>query len=169
MLQTYQLKKDTICNSVDFVGKKINKIFISDYLNKSDDLKTIQSLKEINYENNYDSVLTHFINSIYTLNFPKKWRTEKIEPPNMYCKVTAEKIVEILYKIHYLIPFRIAPTIEEGIYIKYKNFDNRKILEIEIYNDNLDIAAIITKDKDIIMTIDIENDDFKEIIKIFND
>jgi len=42
-------------------------------------------------------------------------------------------------------------------------------LEIEIYNDNLDIAAILTKNNQVIKSADIEKEDFFEMVKLFNE
>jgi hypothetical protein len=40
------------------------------------------------------------------------------------------------------------------------------VLEIEIYNDNLDIAAILTKNDEIIKSVDIEKEGFSEIVEM---
>lgn len=46
------------------------------------------------------------------------------------------------------------------------NYDNNNNLSIEIYND-LDIAAILTNGKKILKCVDIDNESFKEIVKLF--
>jgi len=117
----------------------------------------------------FDPVVKQLNGWIHSLELPQRWRTDGIAPPNYACKKLAQEIAETLYRDFSLIPIRIAVSIEEGIYLKYKNFDNDKVLEIEVYNDNLDIAAILTKDDEIIKSVDIEKEDFSEIVKLFNE
>ena len=117
----------------------------------------------------FDPVAKQLSGWIHSLELPQKWRNEGIAPPNFECKKLARKVAVALYQDFSLIPIRIALSIEEGIYLKYKNFDNNKVLEIEVYNDNLDIAAILTKNDEIIKSVDIEKENFSEIVKLFND
>jgi hypothetical protein len=42
-------------------------------------------------------------------------------------------------------------------------------LEIEVYNDDLEIAAILTENDEIIKSVDIEKENFFEIVKLFNE
>lgn len=116
-----------------------------------------------------DPVVKQLNGWIHSLELPQRWRTEGIAPPNDYCKNLTRKVAAALYQKFSLIPIRIALSIEEGIYLKYKNFDNNKVLEVEIYNDNLDIAAILTRNDEIIKSVDIEKEDFSEIVEIFNE
>jgi len=117
----------------------------------------------------FDPVVKQLSGWIHSLELPQRWRTDGIAPPNYDSKKLAQKVAEALYRDFSLIPIRIAVSIEEGIYLKYKNFDNDKVLEIEVYNDNLDIAAILTKNDEIIKSADIEKEDFSEIVKLFNE
>jgi hypothetical protein len=117
----------------------------------------------------FDPVVKQLSGWIHSLELPQRWRTDGIAPPNYDSKKLAQEVAEALYRDFSLIPIRIAVSIEEGIYLKYKNFDNDKVLEIEVYNDNLDIAAILTKNDEIIKSADIEKEDFSEIVKLFNE
>ena len=107
--------------------------------------------------------LNHWVDSV---NIPKKWVEEGIHLPTLECRKLAKSVVLQLLKEHQLYPSRISTTIEEGVFINYINHINKRNLSIEIYND-LDIAAIITRDKEIIISADISNEDFAKIIQIF--
>jgi ankyrin repeat protein len=117
----------------------------------------------------FDPVVKQLSGWIHSLELPQRWRTDGIAPPNYDCKKLAQKVAVALYQDFSLIPIRIALSIEDGIYLKYKNFDNNKVLEIEVYNDNLDIAAILTRNDEIIKSVDIEKEDFFEIVELLNE
>ena len=100
------------------------------------------------------------------MTIPKKWKIENIKAPTLACKQEAEIIVKHLYDEYSLNPLRIEATIEEGIFVNYRNFNNDNILSIEIYNDH-DIACILTNGKNIIKSMDIKDGSFTEIIRLF--
>ena len=100
---------------------------------------------------------------------PEKWISEGIHPPTVESKKLAKSIILKLYKDFSIYPIRISATVEEGTFIKYINHINKRELSIEIYND-MDIAAIITKGKEIITSMDIpyiSDEYFSEIFRIF--
>ena len=107
--------------------------------------------------------MNHWVDSV---NIPQKWVEEGIHPPTLECRKLAKSVVLQLLKEHQLYPSRISATIEEGVFVNYVNHINKRNLSIEIYND-LDIAAIITRDKEIIISADISNEDFAKISQIF--
>ncbi len=107
--------------------------------------------------------LNHWVDSV---NIPNKWIQDGIRPPNSECQEKTRSVVSQLLKEHQLYPSRISATIEEGIFVNYINHINKRSMSIEIYND-LDIAAIITHDKEIIISADIANEDFTKIIEIY--
>ena len=113
--------------------------------------------------NPFITQLNHWIDSI---SIPQKWVQEVIHPPTLECRALAKSVVLKLLKEHQLYPSRISATIEEGVFVNYIDHINKRNLSIEIYND-LDIAVIITQDKEIITSIDISNEDFAKIIQIF--
>jgi len=147
------------------------KSFLHESIENINDKTLLLSIKDLMSKNGerFDPVVKQLKAWIHSLELPQRWRAEGIAPPNYDCKQLAEKVVEALYKDFSLIPLRIAVSIEEGIYLKYKNFDNKKVLEIEIYNDNLDIAAILTENDEIIKSVDIEEENFFEIVKLLNE
>jgi hypothetical protein len=69
----------------------------------------------------FDPVVKQLKAWIHSLELPQSWRADGIAPPNYDCKQLAEKVAEALYKDFSLIPLRIAVSIEEGIYLKYKD------------------------------------------------
>lgn len=101
-----------------------------------------------------------------SVTLPKRLLSENIAPPTIECKNKAQSIVSNLHKNFSLHPIRISASIEEGIFIKYTNYINQRELSIEVYND-LNVAAIITKNDEIITSRDIYNESFSEIYKIF--
>ena len=84
----------------------------------------------------------------------QRWITEGVIPPTIECKNLSKEIIIRLYEEFQLFPHRISATVEEGIYVDYINEENGRELSIEIYND-LDAAALITKDDCIIISMDI--------------
>lgn len=111
--------------------------------------------------------VTNFLQSqVYAVNIPKKWKLEGILPPTILCKEKSANIIKKLYKDKKIIPVRVNATIEEGLFIKYVDYNTSKELSIEIYND-FDIAALITQNNEIIKTVDIIDENFEEIITIF--
>ncbi len=108
--------------------------------------------------------LNHWVDSVST---PMKWITEGVQPPTFECKELTKSVVFSLLKNNKMYPSRVSATIEEGTFVNYFNHVTKVNLALEFYND-LDIAAIATRDKDILLAADIENDNFKEIVEIYN-
>ncbi len=147
------------------------KSFLHESIENINDRALLLSIKDLMTKKGkkFDPVVKQLKGWIHSLELPQRWRTDGIAPPNYDCKKLAGKVTEALYKDFSIIPIRIAVSIEEGIYLKYKNFDNKKVLEIEVYNDNLDIAAILTKNNQVIKSADIEKENFFEMVKLFNE
>lgn len=103
---------------------------------------------------------------ISSVTLPKRLLSENIAPPTIECKNQAQATILKLYKDFSLYPIRISASIEEGIFIKYINHKNQRELSIEIYNDS-EVAAIVTKYNETIVSRDIHNESFSEIYKIF--
>lgn len=101
-----------------------------------------------------------------TVTLPKRLLSENIAPPTIECKNKAQSIISKLYRDFSISPIRISASIEEGIFIKYTNYINQQELSIEIYND-LNVAAILTKNNETITSRDIYDESFSEIYKIF--
>ncbi len=143
--------------------------FIINFLPKAD---TENGDNEVKYYKQdtirIDPAEKHITGLIYSTNIPEKWRKDGISAPTLTCKKIAESTSHSIYKDYALIPNRISATIEEGIFINYINFDTNSILSIEIYNDS-DIAAILTDGKKIIKVVDIINESFTDIIKLFKE
>jgi hypothetical protein len=138
------------------------KSILHESIENINDKALLLSIKDLMSKNGkrFDPVVKQLKAWIHSLELPQRWRAEGIAPPNYDCKQLAEKVAEALYKDFSLIPLRIAVSIEEGIYLKYK---------IEVYNDDLDIAAILTENDEIIKSVDIEEENFSEIVKLFNE
>lgn len=102
------------------------------------------------------------------LHFPSDWELEEVEKPNLISKKTALDVCESLLENYSLIPDKISPTKEEGIYVRfdYRSGKIKKSLIIEFYN-TLEIAAIVTNNetKDVEFSFDIERRQFKNAIE----
>lgn len=123
----------------------------------------IKSIIDNNKQNDVNKSIEDRIDRII---IPETWRKGKFYPPNIACKQSAKKICKNLFNDYGLIASEITATIEEGIFIKFFNKNNSKVLKIEVYN-NLQIAAIVVKEKNIIDSEDIKNYNFKKIIETF--
>lgn len=115
-----------------------------------------------------DPLLTQLAYWISSASLSQKWINEGLYQPTVECKELAKNIVSGLYTKYKLYPIRICGTVEEGVFVKYVNHQNKKELSIEIYND-LDIAALLTKGKEIIASKDIVDESFSEIYRIFQE
>ncbi|MDA2918058.1 hypothetical protein MYX76_00945 [Desulfobacterota bacterium AH_259_B03_O07] len=107
--------------------------------------------------------------SIHAIKLPNKWVKEGIKPPNFLSKEIAEQIAVYIYTTFHLFPNRVSASIEEGVFLNYRNFNKEKDLSLEVYND-LEIAAIINQNDKILKTFDIKSKDpeiYSQIIKSF--
>ena len=104
------------------------------------------------------------------LYFPIEWDKEKVNRPNLSSKNMAMDVCKSLYDKYSLIPFKISPTKEEGVYIRfdYSSASIKRSLIIEVYN-TLEIAAIITNNdkKEVNFSYDIEKLQFKNAVQHF--
>jgi hypothetical protein len=102
------------------------------------------------------------------LHFPLNWEEEKISRPNMVSKNTALEVCKSLFDTYSLMPDKISPTKEEGVYMRfdYSSGKTKNSLIIEVYN-TLEIAAIVTNNdtKEVKFTYDIERLQFKNAIQ----
>ena len=112
--------------------------------------------------------MQHIDNMLNIMKFPDKWKSEKIAEPTQLCKMLAKDVATIIYYSEKLIPIRISPSIEEGITITYFNPEVNRTLIIEAYNDG-DVAGLVNQDKTILLSRNIVDDDFEEILDVFRD
>lgn len=115
-----------------------------------------------------DQKIIQLCYQILSVSLSQRWIDEGIFQPTAECKKLATNVVLKLYNEYDIYPTRISATVEEGIFIKYVNYINKKELSIEIYND-LDIASLVTKDKEIITSKDIVDESFSEMYRIFQE
>ena len=93
---------------------------------------------------------------------PARWEKEGVAPPSIGAKKKAASFISQLYNDFFLIPERIESTVEGGVFASYYEVRSGNLLSIEFYND-LDVAAIVTKGKAILDSIDIYDD--KDLIR----
>ena len=104
------------------------------------------------------------------LHFPKDWVEEGVIPPNMVAKEKALAICKKLFKRYNLIPDKISPTKEEGVFLCYDNvnYNTDSSLIIEVYN-TLETAALVSNNllKKNDYHEDIKDMNFKNVIQKF--
>lgn len=120
----------------------------------------------INFEkpNETQQVLDNIRRRIYALILPVGWEQEGTEEPNIIAKKNAYRTCHNLYIEYGLVPAVIACTKENGVYIRY--LDGTKDLIIEAYN-NGEVGALVNKDKTILNSVEINNFEFGNCIKLF--
>lgn len=89
---------------------------------------------------------------------------EGSENPTTECKELAIEVAHIVYSKYSLIPLYASATVEDGVFIAYKNKNIK--LHIEVYND-LDVATVVSNDVDIMGSFNIEELDFDKTVKTF--
>lgn len=112
-----------------------------------------------------DAIIAHLEQLLYASPFLKEWVENGINKPTPLCKRRALNIAGKIFSNHSLLPTRVAFSVEEGIMLVY--FDSKKkcSLKIEAYN-TLEIAALITKDKEIVRSIDVTSEqDIEELVR----
>ncbi|HEX2955674.1 MAG TPA: hypothetical protein VHO70_02515 [Chitinispirillaceae bacterium] len=117
-----------------------------------------------------NSVLEKIESKIFNrLVFPAHWVQEGISQPNMASKVKAFEICRELFRKYDIIPDRIAPTKEEGIFLAFDSTSGNRTLLIEVYND-LEAGYLINENssKKILASNDIKNFDFNEAVDLLN-
>jgi hypothetical protein len=139
------------------VGFKVNKNGLPEYESRIISTKENSVIEKINAR------------IFYRLSFPKHWLEEDVVPPNVACKTKAFELCRYLFEKHNLIPDRIAPTREEGIYLAFDTDSGDKTLIIEVYND-LEAALIVNDNiaKAILFSEYISNLEFSTAINCFN-
>lgn len=76
------------------------------------------------------------------LNFPSEWDEQGIARPNIASKARAFELCQLLFRQYSMLPTKVAPTKEEGMYLSFQDKGGSRALIIEIYN-NLEVAAIV--------------------------
>lgn len=127
--------------------------------------------EKISVNTKEQSTINSFEQKIFNkLSFPESWVKEGIVKPNLAAKQKAFNVCRTLFEKYDLVPDRIVPTKEEGIFIAYDQvaYGSDRSLMIEIYN-NLNTAAIVCDNlnKTIINAEDIYDLDFFNVIKKF--
>ncbi len=116
------------------------------------------------------SVLDKIESKIFNrLVFPSHWSQEGISRPNMQCKLDAFDICKHLFKEYNMIPDRIAPTKEEGIFLAFDSSTGDRTLIVEVYND-LEAGYLVNDNtcKQILLSEDITDYDFAVATNLIN-
>ena len=127
------------------------------------------SYLDVNYIYNLELDNIEFREEVNNLSFPKRWKEEGVNPPNIECKKNSVDLLNKIFLDYKIKPKRIAPTIEEGIMLYYYNLKNKKELYIELYND-MTKGGIINRKKKILISEDFNHyndDNFKLLITEF--
>lgn len=117
-----------------------------------------------------DSVIEKIKSRIFNkILLPTHWASEGIAAPNMLSKVKAFEICCYLFKNHTLIPDRIAPTKEEGVFLAYDTIAEDKTLIIEVYND-LESSMLVNDNvnKKILFAQEVVDLNFSQAVNLLN-
>jgi hypothetical protein len=107
----------------------------------------------------------NFEEKINSLVCPEHWIAEGSEHPNYFAKRNAILVCNKILQKYKLLPVVIAPTIVNGVYLKYIKDDKELIIETD--NDG-GIVVCIVQDKTTLYCAEIKELDFKYSFKIFN-
>ena len=110
--------------------------------------------------------MQHIDNMLSIMKFPDKWETEKVAEPTQLCKMLTKDVAISVFYNEKIMPIRVSPCIEEGITLTYYKPESNRSLIIEIYNDG-DIAGLVNQDKTILLSRDIVDDKFEELLSVF--
>lgn len=88
----------------------------------------------------------------------------------MECKLKAFDICKHLFQEYNLIPDRIAPTKEEGVFLAFDSSKGNRTLIVEVYND-LEVGYLVNDNacKQILHSEDITDYDFAVATNLIND
>jgi len=160
--KTYRVKRSIDTRSKDLSTEETPNKYKSMIINIGSIGTNETRSSSIHYFHKSEPIYTHIDNLIFRgLKIPEDWTQQGITPPNIEAKKIAQKICFSLYDDYSLIPIRIVPTKEEGVFIYYKNFNNNRTLLVEVYN-NLEVAALMNDEtnKRILYSEDIKNCNF---------
>jgi hypothetical protein len=104
---------------------------------------------------------------IVNLVLPAHWVEEGVQPPNSTAKRNACHVCHEMFNKHSMIPFLVACTKEDGVYIRY--LIGTKSIIIEAYNDG-EIGAVVNDDekKKILHSSEIKDYNFETCVSILN-
>jgi hypothetical protein len=121
----------------------------------------------VNAETKVDSIAYDLFSRVILTKLPQRWREDGVVPPNHNAKQKGAELVSFLYNKFSMIPIKIGATVEGGIFLKFNSLYSGNDIAIEIYND-LDVAALVTRNKKPILAIDIHNEkDLEMAIEVF--
>lgn len=97
------------------------------------------------------------------------WILNHVTPPTMDCVLKSIEIIEKLNTDFDFIPERVSASVESGVYILYQDKNKNKRLAIEVYNEKLEIVALVNDDKSkgILEVANITNMNFNNIVKTY--
>lgn len=147
----------------DFIEEKIP-TYNDNTLNEGYSIKVKQS--QVREYSLLSPIIKNLEEKIATISIPQKWILENVDEPNYLCRQKAIDVVKDIFSNNEIIPDRIGASIEGGIMLHYINYINNKTLSIEIDND-LEIAAVVNQYKTILLSTDIFNMNFMDVIRAY--
>jgi len=114
----------------------------------------------------YDDIY-EICDKICGIKAPEHWKEEGVEDPSEeVMEASIGLICDIFEKIEEF-PEVIAPTVENGIYLRYKR-DNISMV-FEIYNEDLSVGCLINndKDKEILFSEDLGSSSLEQVLYAF--
>jgi len=102
------------------------------------------------------------------LSLPRAWVLDGTEEPSPDCLTWSLQVLCRLFDNYGLIPYKIVPSKEGGVFAAYKHPTNQNILRIEVDNE-LDVVAVVSDGQSVLESGLLEDDDSeRSLIECFN-
>ena len=110
----------------------------------------------------------HFKSQLDNLSLPPAWTREGTPLPLSDCLEWSLQVLCRLFDNYGLIPYKIMPTKEGGVFAAYKNPLNGNVLRVEVDNE-LDVVAVVSDGQSILESCLLEDDDMeRSLINTFD-
>ncbi len=120
-------------------------------------------------KNKNQAIVKHFEQLFDSATFLSSWEEDGIDRPTRQCREKTLALASDIFKNHYCMPVRIAPSVEEGIMIVYVDEDKDRSLKIEVYN-SLKMAGLINQSRSIKLCVDlVTNSDINRLVRTFKE
>ena len=112
-------------------------------------------------------VQRHFKSQLNNLSLPRAWELDGVEQPSPDCLEWSLQVLCRLFDNYGLIPYKIVPSKEGGVFAAYKNPLNANILRVEVDNE-FDVVAVVSDGQSVLESGLLEDDDLEQsLIRCF--
>lgn len=153
-----------------------NPPFVSEFENQDWQQKPGVFNSELDIESHDDElppfhlqlVQLHLKSQLENLSLPRAWIQDGTEEPSPDCLKWSLQVLCRLFDNYGLIPYKIVPSKEGGVFAAFKNPLNANILRVEVDNE-LDVVAVVSDGQCILESGLLEDDDLeRSLIECFD-